>query len=44
LIARVDRTESGGDHEMKIGWMPPTGEDLEPDLPVRYADIARLAQ
>jgi alkanesulfonate monooxygenase SsuD/methylene tetrahydromethanopterin reductase-like flavin-dependent oxidoreductase (luciferase family) len=29
---------------MKIGWMPPTGEDLEPDLPVRYADIARLAQ
>ena len=29
---------------MKIGWMPPSGEDLEPGLPVRYADIAMLAQ
>jgi alkanesulfonate monooxygenase SsuD/methylene tetrahydromethanopterin reductase-like flavin-dependent oxidoreductase (luciferase family) len=29
---------------MKIGWMLPSGEDLGPDLPVRYADIAKLAQ
>ena len=29
---------------MKIGWMPPSGEHLEPDVPLRYADIKVQAQ
>src|SRR4029450_4617266 len=29
---------------MKLGWMLPAGEHTGPSLPVRYADIAMLAQ